>query len=1398
MNPEKKIPLLISILAISLIIILAFPTITQPITELINQPVRPYNPTAEYTGSDLLILAPRVMFTGGESAITIAATEKGLPVEQSINFMLVDAAGVATTLTSGSTGPSGHAVASFDVPDLDPGTYTLVAQPAGSNATFNGSVRIANSSALFLETDKPIYKPGQTIQGRILSLNNKLIPVSGQCTIEISDAKGIKIFKETLDTNEYGVASFDMPLASEVNLGTWKVKAEMGQAQTQLDLRVEEYVLPKFSVDVTTPRDWFLVDDKITGQVDAAYFFGKPVEGRVNVVASRYVGVWEEYATYEVDLEDGSAEFELPAAGWVAGTYGAGGMGSLTLNISVTDTGNHTETTTKLLKITESPVVLQIIPESRLVKPGMPFNILVVTETPDGEPLEQEVEINIDFVDTNYDYHSQSSTVTTSNGVALAEFHAPEDTRSANIHASSGDASQSVDLGAVYSPSGSFLHLVQDGGGTPAVGDTISFKVYSTNPGTVYYDIVAGGRTVFSATSSERNISLTVTPQMSPGAEVVAYIINPNSEVSADTLPFDVTMEAPVDLQVSFDRDEVEPGGDVSVNFDAGSRSMIGYSIVDESVFALSEGRLNLQQVFNELEQRFMEPQAEAHPKYWTPVPMGAQDIIEEAGLQVLKSPNLDVPEQVHEPELEGGMRKGGVFGNVVMVEEAMDAAAPMVTATASATQGPVQAEPDSGLVEVERVRQFFPETWVWEPELLTDDRGRTEVDLSTPDSITTWRLHAVSSSPDGFGIAETNLKVFQDFFVDPDLPYAVTRGEEFPVTAQVYNYLDKEQQVTVTLAGTDWFDIIGSSKTQVSVPANSVLPISFTIRPTQVGTHLVEITGQTTSRADAVKKDIIVEPEGTQREMVINGILQDKDVTLDAALPSGIVADSGKVLLTFTPSLVAQSISGVDDLLGMPYGCGEQNMMFFAPDVEILRYLKTSGQTNPEIQAKAEMFIITGYQRQLTYQHRDGSFSAFGDSDPEGSLWLTAFVLQSFSSARDVTTIDDSVLDGAADWILDNQNQDGSWDQIGFVHHQEILGGMSGKYSLSAYTALALLEYGRAQGALDNAQDYLEDNLDDQRDDPYALALAALVLERLGSDRADDALDMLMDLAQQDENGMYWDLEPGVEPTSTMYWMPPSSKNIEVTAYGALVLIEHRDARANEVLKWISAQRNSLGGYGSTQDTVMAFKALMTAAATQAKDTDATITVTADGKELTQVRVNAVNYDVLQMVEIPGSSELVTLSMSGKGDINYQLVKRFNVILPDVPEFTDLEFEVEYDAADVAVNDIVDVHARVNYTGKANSTGMLILDVAVPTGFTPVVSTLDELKNDHIISRYEIAGRKIILYVDDLPRGEELKFDLAVQAQFPVKAIIPDSSAYSYYNPEIKAESRGQEIVVV
>ena len=104
--------------------------------------------------------------------------------------------------------------------------------------------------------------------------------------------------------------------------------------------------------------------ETLTGDISAEYSFGKPVRGEVEIVASRYVGVWEEFAAFTSDI-DGATSFELPAVGYVSGTPGAGGQGNLTpgsqRNGEVT---GYTERTTRLLTIANAPVNLQIIPES--------------------------------------------------------------------------------------------------------------------------------------------------------------------------------------------------------------------------------------------------------------------------------------------------------------------------------------------------------------------------------------------------------------------------------------------------------------------------------------------------------------------------------------------------------------------------------------------------------------------------------------------------------------------------------------------------------------------------------------------------------------------------------------------------------------------------------------------------------------------------------------------------------------------------------------------------------------------------------------------------------------------------------------------------------------------------
>ena len=192
------------------------------------------------------------------------------------------------------------------------------------------------------------------------------------------------------------------------------------------------------------------------------------------------------------------------------------------------------------------------------------------------------------------------------------------------------------------------------------------------------------------------------------------------------------------------------------------------------------------------------------------------------------------------------------------------------------------------GLAEVQRVRQYFPETWIWD-ETLTDDAGKAGLTYEAPDSITTWDLRAVALSPEnGLGIAEASLTVFQPFFLQADLPYSAIRGEEFPVKIALYNYLDTPQEIQVEIEEADWFELLDDSVKTVTVAGGDVGSAEFTIRPKTIGTQLVEVSARSSEAADAVIKSMIVEPEGVSRETVENAVLPaGQSRTLSMALTS-------------------------------------------------------------------------------------------------------------------------------------------------------------------------------------------------------------------------------------------------------------------------------------------------------------------------------------------------------------------------------------------------------------------------------------------------------------------------------------------------------------------------------
>ncbi len=1360
-----------------------------------------------FAAESYLAVVPKVLHSGSTEALSVALFRGDSLIPGKVEVTLLKE---GQEIVSTEKVVEGKGTVNLDIPLVDPGDYEV--RVKGSGFDDRASVKVEKSFLVFLETDKPIYKPGQTVHMRVFTLNGELRPVSETVTIEVLDAKGIKVFRQVVTSDDYGMASLDLPVSQEPNLGAWKITAETDGGKTQLDITIEKYVLPKYEVKVELPKEWFLVDEPITGTIKAEYSFGKPVSGELEIKASKYVGEWEAYATFTQEI-DGETQFELPAAGYVAGVPAAGGMGNVRLDVTVTEKATgYQEKTSQLITIAQTPLNIQLIPESSAFKPGLPFNILIITETPGNEPVDTKVQLTLTYLDSQYqEVEKEEKEVSTDKGRAVVEITPPLESVALIMEAfeltpvsSVESARASKILEASYSPSGNFIHVEQISEGIPKIGDEIIFRVNSTREAAnFYYEVISRGKVVFSDFTRGREISFDATPLMAPSSRLLVYQILPNSEVAADYIPFKVEAEYPHSVTVDFGQDEASPGEELNINIQTEGEAKVGIAAVDRSVFILAENRLNLQQVFDELERLYMQPQAEIHQAsiYPTITTQGAKDIFQDAGVVVLS--NNKIPEgEEYKAEDQPGIwdQLWRFLGGDVAFQEVNGVVVPSVTKGADQTSTP----DESGLAEIERVRQYFPETWLWE-EVMVGDDGRISVPAQVPDTITNWMLRVVAISKEkGLGIAQDELTAFQPFFLKVDLPYSAIRGEEFPIKVAVYNYLDQPQNVLVKIDPAGWYDLLDEPEKTVEVGANDIGGVEFMIRPNGLGVNEIKVTAQSQQASDAVIKTLLIQPEGVPREFVDNLILSEgSSKTVDTTIPEYAVPDSGQAYIAVTSSYLTQTIEGLEGLIQMPFGCGEQNMIVFAPDVFITKYLSESGQLKSEIMAKAEKLMITGYQRELTYRRGDGSFSAFGESDEMGSLWLTAFVLKSFSQAKGLIFIDDSVLDEALTWLTAHQNSDGSFDAVGFVHHQEMMGGVSGKTALTAYVAIALMEAGETTSSA-RAIDYLEGKLG-ETDDPYTAAITAYALELARSDKAGVAYQKLMELAQEDENGLYWSsgtVEPepilpkadGFKPFSPI----AQTSDIEATAYATLALIRHGDVfNASRAAKWLVSQRNAYGGYGSTQDTVVALQALTEYSAGARADVDLTVNIEAGGMSKT-LRINQDNFDVLQMVEVPINAT-VSISAVGEGEAIAQVVTRFNLPQAEDTEEQVLKISVDYDTTQVEVNDLVNVSVELEFNPpEPVEAGMVVLDISVPTGFAPVEETIIQaLAENKGIKRYEIAGRKVIFYIENMLPGDKMAFSFKVIALYPVKAKGVSSQAYSYYQPEISGETLSQPITV-
>ncbi|NXK28207.1 CD109 protein, partial [Arenaria interpres] len=1269
---------------------------------------------------------------------------------------------------------------------------------------------MSKSISVFIQTDKSMYKPGQDVMFRIVTVYPDLKPYKASLNIYIRDPRKKLIQQWLMEEGDLGVVSKKFQLSTNPPLGDWSIEVEVnGQVHYQR-FKVMEYVLPKFDVMITTPLYYSLREEDVTGVVTAKYTYGKPVKGTVTVTCLS-VSYWTNKRNITTTMEiNGSVNVtcnKLMLQNLNADQSWHHGDGDYTEPIEIIAVVTESLTgisqnSSAIIFPKQSDYFIEFLDYSRVIKPSLNFIATLKVTRSDSNQLTAEERQNLVTItaqqsdllfhhsslshleneateERNLTVHVLNYTVP-ENGIIDIEFPILSNTKTLRVQAEFLSSRTDIGVYDVFSsPSQTYLQLKTKSQDIKA-GKPFELSIASNKPVREFHYLVLSKEQIMDfGTKAAKTFTLTAENSWAPLACILVFYVDELGVVVNDALTVPVQPVLDDKIKISWGKDKVKPSERVSLKISTTEPgSVIGLAVVDKSTKLLGESTdITEDSVFHELNLY-------STVQYF-PLVRGSFGVFQKCSLWVSTDAVL---EEDKEHFLYGGM---------IPIEDGFGDDMPV------SKDGP----PDFSNLYV---RTHFPETWLW-IDTKTSSNTETTMEVLVPDTITSWVASAfVMSANSGLGVttAPVELEAFQPFFIFLNLPYSVVRGEQFILEVNVFNYLKEEAEVTVILDMNDAFEIIltsneinaTESQQSISVPSEDGKTIQFPIKPRQLGEIPLKVTAISSAAADAVVRQVLVKAEGLEQTYSQTVLLdlagnrpQALSKTLEFTFPPDVVSGSERVQVTAVGDLLGPSINGLSSLIKMPYGCGEQNMINFAPNVYVLQYLTKTRQLREDIRSKAVSFMRKGYQRELLFQRDDGSFSAFGNEDPSGSTWLSAFVLRCFLQARPFIDIDQDVLRDTAKWIVRHQKVNGEFQEPGRVLHSDLQGGTNNPVTLTAYIMSSLLGFPDKQHGyvIKSAMNFLEDKLAEGISDNYTLALVTYALSWAKSTKAKEALNMLNERAEHQGEFRFW-VTPASEISAS--WQPRSI-DIELAAY-ALLSHFHQDRLAEgiPVMKWLSQQRNHLGGFSSTQDTVVALQALsLFAALTTASGTEMDVTVTAPSLKTPETfSIDTQNRFLLQTKEIPPVQPVtMTVAAEGTGFAVFQLNVIYNTKHADQrlrsarkQEAFDLNVDVKDDKDDK--NHLtLNVCTRYLGSGAAPRSGMVLMEVGLLSGFS--VSP-DFVPLDNTVKKVEKDNGKVNLYLDSL-NETQVCVDIPAVRDFKV-ANIQDASVtvVDYYEPRRRA----------
>lgn len=1077
-------------------------------------------------------------------------------------------------------------------------------------------------------TDRPVYRPGHKVYFKGIFRKPAVfgyeLPAFREVRAEILDGEGKSIFRKELPLSSFGSVKGEFELPLTAALGFYSIKFTSGLMESYTSFQVEEYKKPEYDVKIKPAKARVVQGERVDATIQAKYFFGEPVKGaKVTYTVRRapYYPPWydREETSYEPTEEDDSG------GNFFSGEQGEekesklDDKGELTIQLptpvveqdylfrieaKVMDEGNREVSGYGLVIATRGSHTVVVNADKYVVEPGATASYTVNIKDYDSQPRAGSFRAELRrYAFDNGQYNgtiiATSSGRTGADGLAKLSFQIPEAGGYEVIVTSRTPEGRDVNgrswtwasgSGAIFGTNQETVKLIPDKK-SYAPGETARVLVITNEPDTDIWvstecRTVIDSRAVRVAASGGTTIEVPIRNEYQPRIFLSVNYIKAGKLHQGSVALKVPPVEKELSVNITPAKQEFKPGEPAQYGVEVKDwrgqpvRAELSFGVVDEALYAVQKD-MTLTPMSHFYGNVYNEVSNSSSLSYY---------FRGEAGKRAMRLAKI-------RPSLG-------------------------------------QLKPDR--VGDPRVRKAFPDTAFWTADLVTDSSGRGKVEFAFPDTLTMWRGTARAITADTkVGATLNRVIVRKNLMLRMVHPRFLMEGDEVTIGVIVQNYLSSAKDTKVSLSATG-VDFLGPVEQNVRVDSKSSAKVEFRLRVKPGSTSVFTAKGITNEESDAMEVTIPVKSYGTLFSNGASGSLSGRESASASLDAPG--AGNRQVEVRVSPSLAGSLFGALEYLTQFPYGCTEQTMSSFLPNIIVskaLDELKIQSNVKREDLLKK---VNAGLERLYDYQHEDGAWGWWKTDDSHP--FMTAYVVAGLKQARDAGyQVSPEVIAQGEQWL-----------------RKEFLRQADASGDLRAYMAFALGGKADVESAWANRPTMSS----------YGLAFLGLALHSLKDPRAIEIAQALESSAKQNSSEAWW---PGTRDPLLDF---PNDITPETTSYVLKLLSRTRtnSPLLPKAAAWLTMHKDQGDWWNSTKQTAMVIYGITDYLKMSGElKPDINVSVKVNGKTVLEKEFTANDATSIQdfVASVPAlDRNSIEVKVSGSGRVYWNAQAKYYLLAED------------------------------------------------------------------------------------------------------------------------------------